>query len=126
MIQKQLHNRPKIRPEKLGGRKITIPAQYVKPKEALQQYSDRSPAEMMAHFYEEEGQPIPDFDKMDKIEKLEALNEWREKARSTKSTLDERNKLARMDYEKMVKEQEIQSIKQLIKTEDGTANKANT
>jgi len=80
--------RPKNKPEKLGGKKLTLPGLYVKPYESLLQYSDKSAEQKAADYYRDEDMEIPDFEKMDKIERLEVLSEYRAKALEAKANLD--------------------------------------
>jgi len=82
------------KPEKLGGKKLTLPGLYVKPYEALLQYSDKSAEQKAADYYRDEKMEIPDFEKMDKIERLEVLSEYRAKALEAKANLDAMNQEA--------------------------------
>lgn len=81
----------KWKPEKLGGKRLTMPGLYVKPYEALQAFRDKSFEEKAANYYADEGAPIPNFEMMDKIERLEALGEYQDIVRQQKADLQKRN-----------------------------------
>lgn len=120
--------RYKWKPEKLGGKKITLPGLYVKPLEALRQYSDMSQEQKMAEAYKDEGMPIPNFEMMDKIERLEALSEYRAIAIEKKALLDQRNSEAekaaiKADIEKQ-KQQAINEYKQQQTANSNTGGSA--
>lgn len=109
--------RPKIKPSKLGGKKITMPNMYVSVKDSLRMYTDKSAVEKAALYYEEEGMPIPNFEMMDNIERLEALNEWRNKAVQGKQYLDELNLQAERDFKALELKQLEKQITNKIENE---------
>lgn len=76
MIQQQHIVNPHAKPEVGSGKKITLPGYGVNIKEAIEQYSRGSMENKAKGFYENEGEPVPDFAKMSKIERLEALGEY--------------------------------------------------
>lgn len=98
-----LARRPKIKPEKWSGPKLYQPGYSVTPQEALQQYSDKDLLNKAAHYYEEQGVPIPEFEKMDKIQKLEMLNVYREEQKKITDQLDDRNEKAKTFINNQIK-----------------------
>lgn len=98
-----LARRPKIKPEKGGGPLLYQPGYSVTPQEALQQYSDKDLLSKAAHYYEEQGVPIPEFEKMDKIQKLEMLNVYREEQKKITDQLDDRNEKAKKFINNQIK-----------------------
>lgn len=75
MIQ-QIHIAPYPTPEVPTGKKITMPGQAVDIKQVIEMYSRGTMEERARGFYEQEGMPIPDFERMSKIERLEKLAEY--------------------------------------------------
>lgn len=91
---------------KLGGKPITMPGMATNVKQALRMYRDGSFVEKAGAYYEEEGMPIPNFDRMSKIDRLMALNEVRERMISKKKSLDEMNSKAKAIYEDLEKQKQ--------------------
>lgn len=116
----------KVLPEKLGGKKLTLPNMSVNVRQALGMYRDKSMEEKMGAYYEEAGQPIPNFEMMDKIERLEALNEWRNKTIEKQDKLNSLNDQAKKAYDEMVINNKIKlKADELVQQQQRTANTGN-
>lgn len=117
MITQQTKRRVPSKPEKLGGKRLTLPGLYVKPYEALQQYTDKSIEEKMANAYSDEGSPIPNFEMMDKIERLEALSEYQAIVMEKRAELNKRNNEAKEakqkeEFDNLIKQRVNESLQQ--------------
>lgn len=117
MIQ-QIHLEPHPKPEISGKDKITMPGLGIDVKRALQQYAMGTMEERAKGFYEQQGLPIPDFDRMSKIERLVALNDTRELAKAQRENLININARATAAKEEAILQKTVkQKVDEAIKSE---------
>lgn len=104
-----------VKYERTSQQKITDPSMYVSPAKAVKMYQDDSLEKRAAHYYEQQGQVIPEFDKMTKIERLEALNEAR------KLAIKSRDKLREIDEKQFQSQQKAKVDAEQSKRQPGSA-----
>lgn len=114
MTRKQWLKTPAWSPPTKTGKDLTQPGLATNIKKAVAMLaSDRLKLQAVG-FYEEEGFPIPEFDKMDKIERLVAYNEYRELVETTTKKLQEMDDHNDKVAAKAQKEAEVAEIEKGI------------
>lgn len=85
-------HKTRVTKERNTGLKITRPNQAVNEKEAVKKMAASTFEERAVSFYEKEGFPVPNLDRMDKIEKLQTLEQMRQRIVNTKTKLTKQQK----------------------------------